>query len=492
MTDDDFRRPGEDHREPAHDDDPVARFFGAHRSAVRPEAAGDLDWARITRSARRRRPHRFLAGAAAAAAVAVIAGFGVWTVQAPQGNAPAVAGHSATSPSAGTSSQQPSTQQQQGNTPMGRGAQTQVQPRVAVPRSFVTWSLSNAGDNVVYDLGSSTCGDSTCPVLLRSADNGANWKAVHTFEGSRYATPIVPGASHIHADDQLRDVRFVTPRTGYVFGGDLWVTHDGGASFSRVAHPGRTVLDVEAWQGDLLVLTADKCASSTCAGSVSLTRMDTSADTVPEAASSTADLTAPIVSGQIVVRNGMAYLSLTSASDGAPLPPLRLVDGSLEPMTGPDACSGTSLQAITTSSTLDHQIFALCAPTANGSRTAYTLVHSTDDGATWTVVSSGALQLPTGARPDLASVDTNHVAASAGPTTTTGSAAVVGAGSLVVSTDGGASFTAKDGPLGLPVTGIDWLASPGGRQYYAITLSGAGYWWSNDSGRTWRLVDPVG
>ena len=492
MNDDGLRRPGDDHREPAYDDDPVARFFGAHRSSVRPESAGDLDWARITRAARRRRPHRFLTGAVAAAAVAVVAGFGAWTVQAPQSNGPAVAGHSVSSAAAGAAEHRSGAPSQQLRTPMATGAQTQAQPRTVVPNSFVTWSLSNAGDNVVYDLGSSSCGGFTCPVLLRSADNGAHWSGVHTFEGSLYSTPVSPGASHIQADDQLRDVRFVTPNTGYVFGGDLWVTHDGGASFSRVAHPGRTVLDVEAWHGDLLVLTADECASSTCAGSVSLTQMDTAADTVPQAAASTADLTAPISSGQIVVRNGMAYLSLTSASDGAPLPPLRLVNGSLEPMSAPEACGSTSLQAITPSTTLNHQLFALCDPGTGASRTSYTLVHSTDDGATWAVVSKGALQLPTGSRPDLASVDADHVAASAGPTSTTGSAAVVGAGSLVVSTDGGATFTAKDGPLALPASGIDWIASPGGSQYYAITLTGSGYWWSNDSGLTWRLVDPIG
>ncbi|MBO1755367.1 hypothetical protein [Allobranchiibius sp. CTAmp26] len=493
MNDDDLRGSGEDRREPAYDDDPVARFFGAHRSSVRPETAGDLDWARITRAARRRRPHRFLAGAVAAAAVAVVAGFGVWTVQAPQSNGPAVAASSVSSTSVRSGTQAGGARQPQhdSGTPVTPGAQSQAQPRVVVPDSFVTWSLSNAGNNVVYDLGSSSCGAFTCPVLLRSADNGASWSGVHTFDGSLYSSPVQPGGKHIQPDDQLRDVRFVTPTTGYVFGGDLWVTHDSGASFSRVAHPGRTVLDVEAWHGDLLVLTADKCASSTCAGSVSLTRMSTSADTVPQAASSTADLTAPIVSGQIVVRNGMAYLSLTSASDGAPLPPLRLVNTSLEPMYAPGACAGTSLQAITPSTTLNHQLFALCTPMTGASRTSYTLVHSTDDGVTWTKVSSGALQLPTGSRPDLASVDADHVAASAGPTTTTGAAAVVGAGSLVVSTDGGKTFVAKDGPLGLPASGIDWLASPGGSQYYAITLSSSGYWWSNDSGLTWRLVDPI-
>ena len=485
MSNDDHSRSGEDRREPAYDDDPVARFFGEHRSTVRPEAANDLDWARITRQARRRRPHRFLAGAAAAAAVAVVAGFGLWSVQGPPSNAPAAAVRSSTA-----SSLLPSAQQDRSTTPPSFGATSQAQGRVVVPDSFVTWSLSNAGDNVVYDLGSSSCGAFTCPVLLRSQDNGASWAGVHTFDASSHPQEVAPGAGHIQAADGLRDVRFVTPTTGYVFGGDLWVTHDSGASFSRVAHPGRTVLDVEAWHGNLLVLTASQCGSATCTGSVSLTPMSTTDDTVPQDASSTADLTTPIVSAQIAVRNGMAYLSLTSAS-GIPLPPLRLANNALEPIPAPDACVGTSLQAITPSTTLDHQLFALCAPVANGSRTAYTLVHSTDDGTTWTEVSTGALQLPTGARPDLASLDASHVAASAGASGTTGNAAIVGAGSLIVSTDGGASFTAVDGPLGLPVSGVDWLASPGGRQYYAITLTGAGYWWSDDAGRTWRLVDPV-
>lgn len=499
MSDDDVYRPDDNDSaaqdaEPAYDNDPVARFFSAHRSTVRPEPASELDWARIRRRAGRRGPGRFLIGAVAAAAVAAVAGFGVWTVQTPQHNGPIQAASQRTTRSGAPSAAASGTQSDRGPVagPAQRDQLSAPQPRVVVPDSFVTWSLSNAGNSTVYDLGSSSCGGFVCPTLLKSTDNGAHWTGVHTFAGTRYSTPVGPGASRIHADDQLRDVRFVTPKVGYVFGGDLLVTRDGGATFSRVAHPGRTVLDVEAYQGDLLVLTGQQCGADMCAGSVSVTRMDTSANTVPTTGASTADLTVPISSAQIAVRDGVAYLSLVSATGGAALPSLRLVGGSLQPIAAPDACNSSSLQAITPAADLHHVLFALCAPVVDGSRTSYTLVRSPDDGTTWTVVSTGAVQLPTGARPDLAALDDDHLAAAAGASGTTGSSSIVGAGSLVVSADGGANFTAKDGPLGLPATGVDWLASPGGRQYYAITLSGSGYWWSTDSGRTWRLVNPIG
>lgn len=496
-----------DHREPAYDDDPVAQFFNAQRSAVRPAAASDLEWARIARAAHGRRPSRFFLGAVVAAAVAAVAGFGVWTVQNPYSTSPvqAAGSHSSTmSPTDGGSPVQtkaPDSGQRTGPNasgdpsavgPLDPRQRTGAQQRTVVPGDFVTWSLSNAGNRIIYDLGAGSCAGSTCPVLLRSSDNGASWATVHTFSGAPATTAVQPAGSRIHGGDQLRDVRFVTPQIGYVFGGDLWVTRDGGASFSPVAHPGRTVLDVEAYQGGLLVVTGGSCDANSCAGSVSVTRMDTSANSVPTTATSTADLSTPIASAQLAVRDGTGYVTLISATDGAALPPLRLRNGSLQSVDAPGTCRNTALQALTPTTMVRGHLFAICDPVPDGPRTAYTVVASTDDGGTWKAVSTGALQLPAGSQPDLAALDDGHLAASAGPSGATGGTTIVGAGSLVVSTDGGASFAAKDGPLGLPVTGIDWLASPGGGQYYAITLAGPGYWWSSDSGRSWRSVNPVG
>lgn len=494
MSNDNRRGPSGSH-EPVNDDDAVARFFAAERDAVRSELAGDLDWARIARGSRRRGPGRFRNAIVAAAAVAVVAGFGAWTVQqSPPDRSSQLAGQSITSSATG----QDHTQSPGVLGGSRSGAQKSASGLVSPPdlsgpsapaaARFTTWSLSNAGNRTVYNLGGSQCGGLTCPVLLRSNDSGASWVSVHTFPAFSPASPVTPGPGHIRPGDQLRDVRFVTPSIGYVFGGDLWVTRDGGQTFSQVAHPGRTVLDVEASQGRVLVATAGNCTASACSGSVNVTPMDTSADTVPVAASSSADLTSAISSAQLVVHGDQTVLSLTSAADGSQLPPMRFAANALQPLASPSTCSGSVLQAITPAAAEKRRLFALCDPQTSGSQTSYTLVTTTDGGATWSQVSSGKVQLPSGGVPQLAAIDVGHIAVAAG---TTPGSTVPGSGALIVSDDGGQSFIAKGGPLELPVTGIDWLASPGGRQYYAVTLAGTGYFWSTDAGQTWRLITPL-
>lgn len=476
--------------EPAHDDDRVAQFFAAERETVRPELANDLDWARIARGARKRGPGRFRNVIVAAAAVAVVAGFGAWTLQQPPASTSSQLAGPAVKSSTATPPGQTQTPQAQGSAANGpqKPAPGLASPPAQTAR-FTTWSLSNAGSRTVYNLGGSPCGGKICPTLLRSNDSGASWTSVHTFAASSSVSPVTPGAGRIRAGDQLRDVRFVNPSVGYVFGGDLMVTRDGGQTFSQVAHPGQTVLDVEASLGRVLVATAANCTASACSGSVSVTPMDTSANTIPVAASSSAVLTSPISSAQLTVHGRQTVLSLTNATDGSQLPPLRFAANSLQTLTVPAACSGTVLQAVAPAAAEQRRLFALCAPQANGAQTSYTLVTSTDDGSTWSRVSSGKVQLPSGGSPKLAAIDVGHLALAVG--TTSGSAGL-GSGALTVSSDGGRSFAAKDGPLNLPATGIDWLASPGGRQYYAVTLTSQGYFWSTDAGQTWRLVTPLG
>ncbi len=468
----------DDDVEPAYEDDPVAQFFSAHRAAVHVEGADDLDWARIARASRTRGPRNFLKGAVVAAAVAVIAGFGVWTVQSPLGQSPVEAAASRSSVAATRGSQsQP-------------GSTSGPQVPTAVPAQFVTWSLTNAGHRTVYNLGAGTCGNSTCPVLLRTQDNGMSWSSVHIFGRSAAAAHVQPGSGRINAPGQLRDVRFMTATVGYVFGGDLWVTRDAGASFSRVQHPGRTVLDVVADRGNVLIVTGEQCTTSSCSGSVSVTKMDLSDNTVPTQGVTTSYLSTPINSARLVVKDGSGYLTMTGAADGVPLTPLPVKDGALGEGKGLNitACGGQPLQSLTPSLATSHHLLGLCAPVENGSRTSYTLVKSTDDGSNWSRVSTGAVQMPTGARTYLAAIDDTRMAVGAAGA---GGAALASGGALVVSTDGGASFAAKDAPLTLPASGVDWLASPGGSQYYAVSLTSSGYWWSKDYGDTWTLVDPT-
>lgn len=481
MTDEDgFVAPSlPDHRpEPAYEDDPVAQFFNAHRAAVHAEPANDTDWARISRASRQQRPRNILMGAVVAAAVAAIAGFAVWTVQGPLGQSPLEAAASRSSAAAPNGS------------PAAPGNISGPQPPTSVPAQFVTWSLSSAGHRTVYNLGAGACGGATCPVLLQTQDNGTSWSTVHTFEQSSVAAQVQPGSGRINAPAQLRDVRFMTPTVGYVFGGDLWVTRDSGATFSRVQHPGRTVLDVVAYRGKVLVVTGEQCTTNSCSGSVNVQQMKLSENAVPTQGGKRSYLSTPIDSAQLVVQDGTGYLTTTSAADGGPVAPLPVVDGAIVDERSSDlsACGGELIQSLTPSLARSHHLFGLCAPVENGPRTSYTLVKSTDDGASWSRVSTGAVRLPTGARTYLAAIDDTRLAVAAAGA---GGSQLTASGALVVSTDGGASFTARDATLMLPASGVDWLASPGGSQYFAVSLTSSGYWWSKDYGNTWMLVDPT-
>lgn len=478
-------------REPAYDDDPVAQFFAQERRAVQPQVADDLAWARITKGARRATPGRFLMGAVAAAAVAVVAGFGILTLHEPQATTAATR---VTSPVQSSMAQpdQTNSAQQKGPAPSAGPFQsstpsTPSRPPQSTPPEFVTWSLSNAGGRRIFNLGASKCGSAVCPVLLRSVDNGARWTPVHIFPASVSTPTVGPGTGRIGSSDAVRDVRFVTPQIGYVFGSDLWVTRDGGEKFSRIAHPGRFVLDIEASRGRALVVTSDSCAASACTGAVSVTTLDTAADALPAAGSANTDLTSSVSAADLVVHGNQVLLSLTKAADGTPLPLLRMQGGSLSPVSTPSACRGSNLQAVTAAADADLRLFALCDPQDGPSQSTYTLVTSTDGGVTWGAVSSGAVQLPKGGRPQLAAVDSTHLAAAVG--TTDGSTAL-NVARLLVSQNGGRTFAAKDSRLGLPATGIDWIASPGAGQYYAVTTDGSGYYWSTDAGQSWRRVDP--
>jgi hypothetical protein len=96
-------------------------------------------------------------------------------------------------------------------------------------------------------LGSTPCSSGTCLSLLRTDDSGKSWSPVK-------APPALFSPAN-SADEGVSQVRFADPFDGWVFGPDLWSTHDGGSTWHESTLAG--VWNVEASQGRVYALARD-------------------------------------------------------------------------------------------------------------------------------------------------------------------------------------------------------------------------------------------
>ena len=117
-------------------------------------------------------------------------------------------------------------------------------------------SFVSASDGYLLGITLSGCaaGASSKIVLRKTADGGLHW------------TPLPPppapwggvsgdGTGHIPADG-VTSVLFADARNGWAYGPGLWATHDGGASWRRVALGGRAVQSMAADGGQVLASLA--------------------------------------------------------------------------------------------------------------------------------------------------------------------------------------------------------------------------------------------
>lgn len=362
-----------------------------------------------------------------------------------------------------------------------------AQPPMPVPSGLRTWSVSNAGSGSLFALGAADCDQDVCPVLLRSSDNGTSWTAVHTFEGTDTSSARGDFVPFVQPDRAITQTRFAGPQTGYVFGGDLWITRDRGQTFTRMTHVGQTVLDVEIEKDTVAVLSSDGCVQGTCTGPVYLSLASPN-DNAIRTTTATLTPTVAVSAGSIVLRAGVPSVQLGGSATG-PFASYRLDAGRLVPTTGPAACRGTGLHAMTAAADQSGVMYAVCAPTMQGDETSYTLVRSTDGGRGWTAVSVGALRLASIGQLSLTAPHADALVASCGGPR--GDVGFVPAGepAVVRSDDSGRTFrTPKTPPTS--TTGFDEVSSPGASEVYATPRTGGGYWTSEDDGDTWRYLDP--
>lgn len=364
-----------------------------------------------------------------------------------------------------------------------------AQPPMPVPTGLRTWSVSNAGSGSIFALGAADCDQDVCPVLLRSSDNGTSWTSVHTFEDSDTSSARGDFVPAVQPDRALTQTRFASPQTGYVFGGDLWVTRDRGQTFTRMNHVGQTVLDVAIRDDTVAILSADGCVQGTCTGPVQLSLVKPT-DTSVGSAAATLSLPAAISSGRVVLGGASPAVELGAGPTG-PFEVYRLGDGRLVPMAAPAACRGTGLHGLTAAADASSVMYAVCAPAVQGDQTAYTLVRSTDGGRAWTVSSTGALRLPSIGQLSLAAPHADALVVSCGGPRGDVGFVPKGQSAVVRSDDSGHTFRVPRTPPSA-ASGFDEVSSPGASEVYAIPRTSGGYWTSEDDGDTWRYVDPGG
>jgi photosystem II stability/assembly factor-like uncharacterized protein len=96
-----------------------------------------------------------------------------------------------------------------------------------VPAHFAPSSVTFVSLHTAWVLGTAPCGLTSCMELLRTRDGGQTWVAL--------PQPPMPVANDRGIE---RRVRFANLNDGWIYGPDLWATHDGGATWNQATVEG--------------------------------------------------------------------------------------------------------------------------------------------------------------------------------------------------------------------------------------------------------------
>jgi len=449
------------------DRDPVEEFFERERNQIVSQHGNDVHWRGIVRRARADRRSRFFGYVAGVAAAGLVIGGITYGAVLHNGTVPLTAATN------------------------GGGAAIQAPRPVAtadqkpVPKSFAAMSISNVGQGSIFVLGSGDCGNARrCPVLIGSTDNGRTWHLLSSFTSS--PVPEAPTRDGVVMEKHGRSqVRFANARIGWVFGADIQYTTDGGKTFRPYGHLGQDVTDVETDGTQVIVTSVDQCSNTVCKGTYHVARASITAT------GATAEVgTGATVRGlddlQIVFDAKQPYVSPRWAlPPTSGFEPQRVTAGGLEPVSRlGGACGSPSEQDLIATADPQGGLFAFCAAAGGGAAGSMGMAvfSSTDQGRSWTAVSSDALILVNPGSRFFAAANAKDLLAVSG-----GDPAIHG--SMKVSHDGGKSWTSPGAPPPMPTNGWAWVGAPGGKTFYAISGDAVpAFWQSDDSGETWTKV----
>ena len=338
-------------------------------------------------------------------------------------------------------------------------------PLGAVPDDFAPASVSFPTAERGFVLGRSSCGSSACTSLVVTGDGGTSWGAV-----AAPSDPLVAPAAAAASASGVSRVRFSSELDGWVFGPDLWATHDGGATWRQQAVDGR-VVDLATDSGITYALVSH-CPDGPCPQGATLLQTPAGSDQWQPVEG----VTLAPTGGQLALRGRAAWVAPTgSALEGGLV--ATSPDGSTW-STAPVPCpSGSRLVGLAAPDAQD--VYYLCGGNAAAGTEAKTVFRSTDGGLT---AHRDATDPPLGGiAQSLTATDRGLLAV----------AARSGATLLYVSPDAGRSWTT---PVNEPDSGaglVD-LAFTTDTQGVAISgppgEAGAQLRMTHDAGATWPAV----
>jgi photosystem II stability/assembly factor-like uncharacterized protein len=331
---------------------------------------------------------------------------------------------------------------------------------IAVAPPHITPTAVTGAAGYLWMLGTYPCATGTCPVLMRSTDNGKSWVRV----GS-------PPASVVSAPPYLTMLNFANREDGYAHGGQgtpLYSTGDGGKSWRPVP-----------LRGDLysFVTTAGRAYALWCNGGGPNCDSDYYLASSSVAGNSWTTMILPLTTnGQIVFLaawKSRVWLIMTPAGGGLTHLLVSSTGGTTFSTTSSTGLSGLSATAVATS------FQTLWGTSYSGSMGD--LARSTDGGKHFVALKegvAGAAFLP-GTRVFPVSNDEALAADSLGL-------------GLFLTDNGGSSFTRVLGRAQILDVGFatddDWLAL-GDPNPTAAVLAPTNMWRTTNGGRTWQPVN---
>jgi photosystem II stability/assembly factor-like uncharacterized protein len=306
-----------------------------------------------------------------------------------------------------------------------------------VPEGFSATSVTFVSTSEGWVLGTAPCRVAPCTSLVRTANAGGSWVGI--------AAPKDPLANPSQSGGVgVSEVRFADPADGWVFGPDLWSTHDGGAIWTRInLGAGTRVTALETADGTVDAVVAVACPNDAGPCPAQLMSSPSTSDhfTVNHTVLLPGGVAGPHA---LALHDHTGYLVASPAPSAETGPDIastlwRTGDGSTW-MAVPDPC-GPDLSPNSTSPVSVTTVILLCGGQGAAGSSQKAVFRSTDSGSTWTPTAAAQFSAGDGGTVAASTASILSIATSSG------------ASEIYYSTDGGATYSTV---LQLDDGGIGW------------------------------------
>lgn len=335
-----------------------------------------------------------------------------------------------------------------------------------LPTGFKPYSVTTVAATT-YVLGDSTnCNGAKCTVMVRKEGPGQPWRTLPRLQAQTAAVTAAPEQS---TPDTVRDVRFASQLHGFAYGGGLYSTHNGGASWHK-QDVGGTVLDLAIKDSTAYALVG-QCDNGNCS-QVAMWRSGSKQDDWQQ------------VSG---VRSGSGGGQLSFGRGGIALVGelVYAYRGSVW-QAAAKPCGDGQPRSVTASAG-SARLFAICpSGDAGAGNASYTTVYSDDSGRSWQRQRDSALRLSNAPQTTFTSASANVlVIGDADPS--------IGEQRLQVSRDGGDTYRTVTGGLPAKTGGWRYVGAVDSQSLVALpAVPDGNLFTSPDAGVDWSATDLAG